>query len=144
MTCHDYFHVAEGMEFWYLLTFPKKKRGNYEKLHFISMTIEKNQFFLQFFHEFPFNFRKINKYLDIKISFPRLWYIRIIKKGQKYPFFQLISAKLLYSLCCGDHCRNGLNLPNYSKYIVTHSEIQNQIIWSYYMQSDLYILFRIK
>ena len=50
------------------------------------------------FLDFPFDFGKIN--IDIKIPFP--WTHENNQERSKYPFFfQMISAKLLYSLCCG-------------------------------------------
>ena len=85
--------------------FSIKEKGNHEKLHFIYGLIEKNlKFwifsFFGFFHYFPFNFGQIN--IDIKISFPQPHENN--QEGSRYQFFQLISAKLLYSLCCGGPC----------------------------------------
>ena len=82
LTFPDYFHVAERMEFWYLYSLSKKEKGNYEKLDFIYVAVDKKiakkkskkkvWFFCNFFvifHNFPFNFGKIN--IDIKIPFLR-------------------------------------------------------------------------
>ena len=42
LTIPDYFHVSEKLEFWYLYSLSKKEKGNYEKLDFIYVAVDKN------------------------------------------------------------------------------------------------------
>ena len=93
------------------------------------------QFFCNF-HNFPYIFGKIN--IDIEIPFPRPHENN--QERSKYPFFQLISAKLLYSLCCGGPCTcknalatvliysfTALVMVRYDNMLLLHSNLGNSI-----------------